>query len=228
MKLRIFGIQNEIEFNKGYVNVLSIEDTKLYTNIINEFNERVNSDEYEKPNLVLLDDNMEYINVSNNVYLVNDIFNINYSDSKVLNKIYKMIVDNIDNNQDYVIEKNIVDIRNYIIQEINELPFEFTMNTEIKKEDLLKGFHLKIDNTLYKTVFEKLEFLINLLKFIEFKSILVIPNLKLYLTEDELLEFYKYSIYNEINVLIIERKTQKSNDYEKVLVIDNTFDDYYI
>ena len=51
-------------------------------------------------------------------------------------------------------------MRNYFINEINELPFEFNMNSEVEITDLIKAFDVKIDSSCYITVLEKIEFII--------------------------------------------------------------------
>ena len=51
-------------------------------------------------------------------------------------------------------------LSNLLIEEINELPFEFNINSELEINDLLKVFNLKIDTTWYTTIVEKIEFII--------------------------------------------------------------------
>ena len=57
---------------------------------------------------------------------------------------------------------------------------------------------------------------------------MVIPNLKLYLSEEELIELYKYSLYNEIKLFLIEKDYTGKLKYEKILLIDENFDDISI
>ena len=51
--------------------------------------------------------------------------------------------------------------------------------------------------------------------------------MKLFLTDEEVVEVYKYSLYNNVNLLIIERNDRKKLKYEKKLVIDENFYDYF-
>ena len=54
-------------------------------------------------------------------------------------------------------------------------------------------------------------------------------NLKQYLTKEEVREFYKYAIYNSIKVIMIESsKYDYFNDYEKVIVIDQSLEESMI
>ena len=113
-----------------------------------------------------------------------------------------------------------------MIQEINELPFEFTMKSELEITEILKLFSLKIDDENYQTILEKVEILIDILSTLEISKILIIPNLKLYLNNNELVELYKYSLYNDIKLILIEREDYCKLKYEKVITIDENFYDY--
>mgnify|MGYP000071500887 CR=1 FL=1 len=95
------------------------------------------------------------------------------------------------------------DVKWATIEEINELSFEFNMNSEIDIGDLLKIFNIKIDTSCYTTIIEKVEFIISIISTLKIAEILVIPNFKTYLTEEEVLEIYKYSIYNNVKLLIL-------------------------
>ena len=109
---------------------------------------------------------------------------------KVLNVIYKLISDNIEKNQDYEMEKRTLELRNYIIQEINELPFEFVMKNEIEITEILKLYNLKIDSENYISVLERIELLIDIISTMKIADILIIPNLKLFLDDKDLMSIF--------------------------------------
>lgn len=226
MKLKINGFENQIDFNQDKINILEISDSKCFTHILQVINDKMNG--IESNEIFLLNENDEILNMSKEIYLVFDIFNIDYSSKKVLNSLYSIIENNIKENQDYVIEELMLKIRNYLIEEINELPFEFVMKQELDITEILKLFGVKIDDTCYTSVLEKLEALINVIATLNLAKLLIIPNLKQYLSNDELIEFYKYSLYNNIKLFIIERKNIEHLEYESILKIDNEFDDLFV
>ena len=119
-------------------------------------------------------------------------------------------------------------LRNYLIQEINELPLEKKKKSDINIPEVLKLFDLKIDKSNYTNILERIEILIDLLSVLNISQILVIPNLKMYLSEEELVELYKYSLYNNIKLLIIERDCRNKLQYEEILRIDEMFNDEII
>jgi len=223
MKLKINGFENEIEFSIGKVNILEIVNPKCFTNILQTINDKING--LESDEMFLLDNNNEILNMNKEMYIIFDLFNIDYSNKKILNSLYSIIERNIEESQDYVVEGLLVKIRKYLVEEINELPFEFTMKQDIEISEILKLFAVKIDNSCYNTMLEKLEGLIDMLAMLNLAKILVIPNLKQFLSNDELVEFYKYSMYNNIELFILERNNTEKLEYESALTIDSEFDE---
>lgn len=223
MKLKINGFNNEIIFNDENINILEIKDSKCFTHIIEILNEKING--IESNEIFLLDNNENELNMGKEMYMIFDLFNIDYNSKKIISKIYEIISENIKKNQDHEIENETIKLRNYIIQEINELPFEFVMKRELEISEILKLYNLKIDPINYTSILERAELLIDIISTLQIAKILVLPNLKTYLSEDELVALYKYSLYNNVKLLLIERYNTKKLKYEKTMLIDETFDE---
>ena len=226
MKLKINGFENEIQFDEEYINVLTVNNSKCFSHIIGILNDKING--IESNEIFLLDEKNQEIKMDKKAYIVLDIFNIDYNSRKVLNKIYDIIAENIEKNQDYEVEKMVMQLRNYIIQEINELPFEFVMKSELEIPEILKLYNLKIDDVNYTSILEKVEILIDIISTLKVADILIIPNLKLFLSNEELVELYKYSLYNNVKLLLIERNNEEQLKYEKNIIIDENFCDFII
>lgn len=225
MIMSIIGFENKIYFKENAVNILEIYNQKLFSNFISYINEQSNGGTEEDNKIVLMDEEKR-LKIDKMVYVLTDLFNIDFNSKKIINKIYNMLNQNIKNRQDNEIENTILQLRHYLVEEINEIPFEFNINSEIEMLDLLKAFNVKIDSSCYTTMVEKIEFVINILASLKIARVLVIPNLKTYVNEDELLEIYKYSIYNNINLLVIEnRHSEKLLKYEQKNIIDENFDE---
>lgn len=224
MILKINGFENQIIFDSTNINILEINDAKCYSHIINIINNRINGRETNE--IFLLDELENELKMENEMVLIFDIFNIDYNTKKILNKMYYLISEHIQKKQDFEIERIALELRNQLIEEINELPFEFEMKSELDISEILKLFQLKIDGSNYNSVLEKVEMLIDLISTLGIAKILVIPNLKMFLNTDELLELYKYSLYNNINLLIIERNNEAKLKYEKIMKIDSSFNDF--
>lgn len=224
MKLKINGFDNEIIFNDQNINILTIKNTKCFSHILQILNDKTNG--IESNEIFLLGENNEEMNMAKEIQIVLDVFNIDYNSKKILNKIYEIISNNIEKNQDFKVERMVLNLRNYIIEEINDLPFEFVMKNEIEIPEVLKLYNLKIDEENYTSILEKIEILIDIFSTLKIAKILIIPNLKLFLDEAELVELYKYSLYNNINLLLIERNEYTKLKYEINIIIDENFNDF--
>ena len=181
MKLKINGFTNELEFYEDKVNILAINDTKCFTNIIQKLNNKI-EDIDDSNDIFLLDKDNKELKIQKEMCMILDLFNIEYNSKKILNKLYDVISKDIENSSDIKLQSLFVEIRKCIIDEINEFPFEFTMSDDIDISKMLKLYDLKIDNLAYNSILEKIEFLIDLNSTLEIFSIIVIPNLKIYLS----------------------------------------------
>lgn len=223
MIMSIFGLENKITFEEGKINVLEIYNKKFFRRMI----EILNGEEEAEDNEIVLLDNEKRVDLKKNVYVLTDLFNIDFNSKKIITKIYNELIENIKKRQDDELENLTIKLRNYLIEEINELPFEFNINSELEINDLLKVFNLKIDTTCYTTIVEKIEFIINIIANLEIASILVIPNLKVYLEKEEIIEIYKYSLYNNIKLLVLENSSNENiENYEIKNIIDKEFDEF--
>lgn len=226
MKLKINGFTNELEFYNDKVSVLAIKDTKCFTNTIQEINDKINGIESDK--IFLLDDKENELKMSNKMCMILDLFNIDYNSKKILGKLYDKISENIENSGETKLQNLFIEIRKSIMEEINELPFEFTMSDDIDIINILKLYNLKVDILSYETILERIEFFIDLNATLNIFNVIIIPNLKMYLSEEELIELYKYSLYNNVKLLLIEKNFTQKLEYEHILVIDEEFEDYIV
>lgn len=223
MIMSIFGLENKITFEEGKINVLEIYNKKFFRRMI----EILNGEEEAENNEIVILDNEKRVELKKNVLVFTDLFNIDFNSKKIITKIYNELIESIKKRQDDELENLTIKLRNYLIEEINELPFEFNINSELEINDLLKAFNLKIDTTCYTTIVEKIEFIINIIANLKMATILVIPNLKVYLEKEEIIEIYKYSLYNNIKLLILENSSnEKIENYEIKNIIDKEFDEF--
>ncbi len=226
MKLKINGFTNELEFYNDKVSILAIKDTKCFTNTIQEINDKING--IESDEIFLLDDKENELKMSNKMCMILDLFNIDYNSKKILGKLYDKISENIENSGETKLQNLFIEIRKSIVEEINELPFEFTMSDDIDIINILKLYNLKVDILSYETILERIEFFIDLNATLNIFNVIIIPNLKMYLSEEELIELYKYSLYNNVKLLLIEKNFTQKLEYEHILVIDEEFEDYIV
>ena len=115
MILSLFGFENKINFKEDKVNILEVYNKKLFCTIINFLNNQCNDEEDEDNQIVLLDgDNRK--SIRQNVYILSDLFNIDFESKKIMNRIYNLIEQNIKNRQDFELEELSLKLRNFLIQ----------------------------------------------------------------------------------------------------------------
>ena len=78
-------------------------------------------------------------------------------------------------------------------------------------------------------IIEKLLLLIDIEKIFHINKLLIFVNLKQYLTKEELKELYKYSIYNNVKILLIDSECYGTcNEFEKKLIIDENLEEFVL
>ena len=226
MIMKIFSLENDITFTEEYINVLQIQDKKLFTNVINSLNDNINNIEDTKERIIILEGDTE-IKIEKEVLMIIDVFNIDFNQKKIQNalynkieKIYKQEFERMSEFQTIFqkLQLNVLDV-------FNEFPFEFNYKESIGIQEYLKLLGLKISNNKGKitdTIFS----LIDVVKYLSVTKILIFVNLKLYLIDDELKEIYKYAMYKKVNILLIETGEEKEPlENEKILYIDSDYDE---
>ena len=88
---------------------------------------------------------------------------------------------------------------------------------------------MKISINKTDDLLNNLLLLIDLEKVLKINEILFFINLKQYLSQEELIEFYKYAIYNEIKIVLVDSQSYGVKlDYEKKLIIDANLDEFVL
>lgn len=226
MIMKIFSLENDITFAEEYINILQIQDKKLFTNVINSLNDNINNIEDTKERIIILEGDTE-IKIEKEVLMIIDVFNIDFNQKKIqsalynkIEKIYKQEFERMSEFQTIFqkLQLNVLDV-------FNEFPFEFNYKESIGIQEYLKLLGLKISNNKGKitdTIFS----LIDVVKYLSVTKILIFVNLKLYLIDDELKEIYKYAMYKKVNILLIETGEEKEPlENEKILYIDSDYDE---
>ena len=225
MKIRIQGFENEIVFDDESVNILQISNKILLQNIMEKIFQNTKENTLE---IQLISNENETLKFQDNVFFVTDLYNLNINTKTVTSKISEYISESFMLDESTEIEKNIHDIEEIVLEKLSDLSFEVTIKNEIEIPDIVKLFGIKINTEEYVSILNRLELLISILaRFTEVK-ILIIANLKNILNNEQIIEFYKMSLYNGINILLIESEQHEKLKYEKILEIDENFNDFII
>lgn len=222
MKITVSYLENNIEINNENINVLEIENKKIFFRLINDLNQICNGNVIEEIKTFIDDKDVSIINKVN---VISDYFNIDFS--RYMLSINKLINENLKGNSDkslLLLYKKLIQKYNSVISTV-DLPI--MVNNDVTIESLTKLLKLKIN---YKnSIIENLFSIIELERSLKSSKFIVFVNLKQYLDDNELKELYKYSIYNNVNIILIDSQCYGcSHDFEKKLIVDNNLVEFVV
>ena len=222
MKIKINFIDSIIDFDNS--NIYSFElYNKKYLYRISELFYKLSIGELVEE--IKLFKGIEEISLSNKVKFFANYFDFDYMGYST--ELLKHIIKNIETYNYEEIMKQYYKLIKKIKSELLNLELPIKINECESIGELLKSTKPFIEKK--DSLLENLLLLIDIEKELNLNHILVFINLKNYLSEMELTEFYKYVIYNNAKVIMIDLKKQLHiKNYEKVIIIDENLDENMI
>lgn len=223
MNMKVDFFDNSISISNEFVNVIEIENKKYFYRFINALNDiAINgfSDE------ILFFDNTEK-NMNGKVKLIIDYFNFGF-DAKGYDKEINKLVNNLINEEE---KNNLISqynkIKKIYNRILNNIDLPLSIENDINIENITKMIKIGIKSS--NELLDNLFLLIDLEKILKTNCIIFFVNLKQYLNDNELIELYKYSIYNQVNIILVDSQAYGCTiEYEKKLIIDQNLDEFMI
>lgn len=225
MKLCIKYIDNNLVFNNEYINCLEVENKNYFYKIVKELNNIANGE--MEDNVIFTDNESNEINIINKINIIIDYFNIDFNSKKILSLINKKINSSISINDKDNLSKLYNKIKKIYIPILNDMDLNIDINNDFDLDLIVKLLNVSIKNK--DNILDNLFLLTDIEHELNISKLLVFVNLKQYLNEQELIELYKYLLYNNIVVLLIDSQAYGvCNEYEKKIIIDNELEEYKI
>ena len=225
MKLCIKYIDNNLVFNNEYINCLEVENKNYFYKIVKELNNIANGE--MEDNVIFTDNESNEINIINKINIIIDYFNIDFNSKKILSLINKKINSSISVNDKDNLSKLYNKIKKIYIPILNNMDLNIDINNDFDLDLIVKLLNVSIKNK--DNILDNLFLLTDIEHELNISKLLVFVNLKQYLNEQELIELYKYLLYNNIVVLLIDSQAYGvCNEYEKKIIIDNELEEYKI
>lgn len=208
------GFNFKIDFEEKNIFSLIVENKRAYRKIIEDL---VNNSNIEDGNIILSMNN-KLVMPEKEIFVFLDYFNFDIN-KFVLNKYYKELKNLSENeflNETLEIKEILKDYINKLIENNYSLKFE----DDLDVSQILKAFSIKFERSedLLLNLFEWLKILNELLGY----EIFFFINLENFLSENELLEFSKFIVYNEYKVVFLENfYRNKLSDNDNLIIIDN-------
>lgn len=225
IKLKINYIDSEICFDESYVNVLEVENKAYFYRIIHDLISVGDSNLTD--DIIFMDENYKELNYANKLNIVIDYFNIDFNNKKFINYLYKVIIEKISLQGREKLSNLYTKMVKKFKENVNDIDIDISVDNNLDLDSFFKSIRVEINNK--GNVFENILLLIDLISEFHIEQILVFVNLKQYLNVEELKELYKYSIYNNVSILLIDSQLYgTTKEYEKKLIIDESLDEFVL
>ena len=207
------GFNFKMDFEEKNVFSLIVENKRAYRKIIEDL---VNNSNIEDGNIILSKNN-KLVMPEKEIFVFLDYFNFDIN-KFVLNKYYKELKNLSENeflNETLEIKEILKDYINKLIENNYSLKFE----DDLDISQILKAFSIKFERSedLLLNLFEWLKILNEILGY----EIFFFINLESFLSENELLEFSKFIVYNKYKVVFLENfYRNKLFEDDNLIVID--------
>lgn len=225
MNLKVSYFDNKIEFSNNCINVVEIENKKYFYRFINDFYEIENNSCSDNLNFFDSYNNEKSLNGKLKVYL--NYFDLGFDSKKTQTDITKYISSVIEDDDKVLLQNQYNKIIKIYKKLINDIELPLYVDEEISLDSLSKLLKVGIDKK--EDLLDNLFLLIDIEKIFKTNNILIFVNLKQYLSRNELLELYKYAIYNQVQIMLIDSQCYGGTlEYEKKLIVDDNLDEFVI
>ncbi len=208
------GFNFKIDFEDKSIFSLIIENKKLYRKIIEDLINNISIDDGN----IILSKNNKLIVPEKEIFVFSDYFNFDVN-KFVLNKYYKELK-NLSENDFFDETLKIKEVlRNYVTKLV-ENEYSIKLEEDLDISQILKAFGVKFQRNedLLLNLFEWIKILNELLGY----EIFFFINLENFLSDNELVEFSKFILYNKYRVVFLENfnRNKLFND-DNLIIIDN-------
>lgn len=208
-------LENPIKLVKDKVNIVEVQNSNYFfrlTNLIYKYSIGEVTEE-----IYFYEDVDE---IKNKINVITNYYDFDFNSKKNINELIKIISKELDDSILVKLNNNY----NKVYKDLSELlskvdlNFKIEINDEFNIQEILKNFNLSIPSN--DRLIDNLLLLIDIEKTFNIHKTLVFINLKDYLPEEDLIEFEKYCIYNDIYVILFDVNGHKINNYENKFIID--------
>lgn len=224
MILRIGYIENELEITTDKVLALEIENKKYFYRTVSglySLSRGETVDEFQ-----LYDSSMSEIK-NPNILIINDFFNIDLDSKKISTELHKNIISEIDEKMMQELVRDYKKIYSSFNKILHNIDLPLTMIQDFNPEVFIKTLKVSVERK--DELLDNLLLLIDIEKNLNINRALFFINLKQYLTNSELVELYKYSIYSSVPIVLIDSQTYGVTlEYEKKIIIDDNLDEFVL
>ncbi len=226
MKLVHPEFNYQIEFKENIVDLIVIEDKKVFREYIGELYSQCM--ELNDSGKFVLSNEEKEIKLSKKVEIILDFYSLDINNKKIITEVYNKLKE-MSTEEDMYVETGKInsEIVRYVdkIVDISDYPLEFSIDIDIV--DLFKMANVKFLKD-YTSELDRICDYISVVNEITGKDIFIFVNFRDFFELEELEEFYKFAAYKKIFLIMLENEVNNvCNEFEKVFVLDKDLCEIY-
>ena len=204
-----------IDMKESHVAVLVMERPDTFSDFVYKFAAQCEG----SPGDIVLSEDGKILPISKNAVIVSDYYSLDLNSRQIQGRLYQQLNDLAG---DLSIEKSGFTSQGICMMEklLDMSLFDHvTYDLELDWNNIFKMFKVRIEED-YLTLSEKLISFMRVCKELMGFKLLVLVNLKSYLTGESLHEIYKMANYLDLNILLLEHGESEKVEGEKIYIID--------
>ncbi len=222
MMIKFNFLDNIIEITDDFITTIEVENKKYFYRIIK------NLYDIEKgilsENIVFFDENRKELNRNGKIKVYTNYFELQPNSNKVTNEMTKYFSNLLLEEDKLAIQKQYKKLVNLYKKFLNNLDIPLVVEENNSIDNILK--QLKVSFNVQDNLLDNLLLILDIEHVFQFNDLLIFVNLKQYLNKVELIELYKYAIYNKVQILLIDSQSYGcTQNYEKKLIIDENLEE---
>ena len=232
MKMSISFLDIVLDIIPGRITILSVENSKLYGDLIQSFYASTNSQYDPNVRIEVFDDNGRELPLSK-IDFVYDIYSVDLKSKRIQNAIQSKIQATLttDIEKSSLIKKYIIEINDMIQDSMVSMSIKLNSDPDWDSARLMKAFSitaesdLEQDNHLFR-----LKRYIDIVSEFNISKCICFTGLTEVLSEDDFFDFCKHVLYSDIPVLLIDRYFPDSylNEYCCGVILDTDYDEFSV
>lgn len=214
MRLSCFDLGIDIHFYENIVNVLVIENQEIFT----LFLEKLMSQEDDEAGILLSEEETK-LPIGKWVEIIHSPFFLDLNSKKILSHLYQEIKVISDTEFTEEVENINSAIVSYLDHLLLKVPYPITFNLELDVLAMFKQYEVRMEQNQLPLC-ERLLNYMQLIQLLCGVKLIVLVNIKSYLSNAQLQEIYKTAFYNKIQLLLLESSEKDVLSEEKYCIID--------
>lgn len=224
MRMDIEYFNNNLIIKDDSVLSLEIENKSYFFKVITDLINLSNGDILEE--IKCFNEDKE-VGLTNKINVIRDFFDFQSLFKSYSSNLIKFLCNKIDKDEQERAIFRFNRVCSFVSNEINKIDLPFYLKNDFTFELMLKS--LKFDILSKDNLLDNLFLLIDIERELKINKVLFFINLKQYIKKEELVELYKYAIYNGVSIILIDSQSYGvCLECERKLIIDEQLDEFML